>query len=377
VLRKYFDRIHALSEESGTSLGISGGYDSRLLLLLATEAGLTIFAYTYSSPGHGQEQAAAEELTRHAGIPLKSMPVRTWLHLDDRQLRANMDDALFYWDGRTNRTMGSFNDVHTRALRVNAMGSVRLGFNGLGGELYRNPEHLRTRSLDLSQWLQYFVMTPGSAAAICDRTSLQALTERLGRKYARLMEVDSLDRLDRHLARRWYRDVWLPYSAGPRLCAENQLSFALMPFADWSVTRESLKATPHIGVGGEFEAAMIRTLDRGAARVVSNYGHGFDRVPLRTRVSEEVKSRVPLGLKLRYHTRKVMSAVGPAGPANTHEPPPGVEEGLRVLKGVGLPVNWDVLLSNDVNRDRCYYIAYFLSSYREHLKFDSGGVSES
>ncbi len=377
VLRKYFERIRLLSEETGTSLGVSGGYDSRLLLLLAREAGLTVFAYTYTSPGHGQEQAVAEELTRHAGIPLTSIPVRTWLHLDDRQLRANMDDALFYWDGRTNRTMGSFNDVHTRALRIDAMGPARLGFNGLGGELYRNPEHLPADGLDFGQWLQYFVMTPGSAAAICDRTSRQALTKRLGRKYARLMGIDSLDRLDRHLARRWYRDVWLPYSAGPRLCAENQLSFALMPFADWSVTRESLKVTPHIGVGGLFEAAMIRALDSGAARITSNYGHDFEQVPLRTRVSDMIRSLVPLGPRLRSHVQRTMSSVSKQRPGNNPDPPPGVQEGLRVLKRIDLPVNWDVLLSNDVNRDRCYYIAYFLSSFQEQLSPDSGGVTVS
>jgi hypothetical protein len=90
VLRKYFDRIHTLSEESGTSLGVSGGYDSRLLLLLAKEAGLPIFAHTYSSPAHEQEQAVAEELARRVGIPLTPIPVRTWVHLNGQQLRANM-----------------------------------------------------------------------------------------------------------------------------------------------------------------------------------------------------------------------------------------------------------------------------------------------
>jgi hypothetical protein len=178
------------------------------------------------------------------------------------------------------------------------------------------------------------------------------------------------------VARRWYRDVWLPYSAGPKLSAENQTSFALMPFADRSVTHESLKATRHLGTGGAFEAAMIQRLDSGAAGVTSNYGHSFDHVPLRTRLSDGVKSRVPLGPRLRVHTKKVMSTAGRKHPDNTIEPPPGVREGLRVLKRINLPVNWDVLLSNDVNRDRCYYIAYFLSSFREHLTFDCGGVTE-
>jgi hypothetical protein len=273
-------------------------------------------------------------------------------------------------------TMGSFSDVHTRALHIKAMGSAGLGLNGLGGELYRNGEHLNSGSLDFGQWFRYFVMGPDCTAAIRDRESTDAVVDRLGRKYARLMGMDDLKSIDRNVARRWYRDVWLPYSAGPKLSAENQLSFALMPFADRTVSSEALRATPHVGVGGAFEAAMIRALDSGAARITSNYGHAFDQVPLRTRLSDGVKSLVPLGPRLRYHTKKAMSSVSTQRPGITPEPPSGVQEGLRVLKGINLPVNWDVLLSNDVNRDRCYYIAYFLSSFREHLRFDSGGMTE-
>ncbi|MCX6842135.1 MAG: hypothetical protein NTX53_07645 [candidate division WOR-3 bacterium] len=376
VLRKYFDRIRALSEELGTSLGISGGYDSRLLLLLAKEAGLPIFAHTFSSPAHEQEQTVAEELTRYAGVPLSAIPIRTWMHLNDQRLRANMDDALFYWDGRTNMTMGGFNDVNTRAVRIKAMGSAGLGLNGLGGELYRNREHLKSGSLDFGQWFRYLVMGPDCTAAIRDRESTAAVVDRLGRKYARLMGMRQLKSIDRYVARRWYRDVWLPYSAGPRLSAENQLSFALMPFADRTVSSEALCATPLIGTGGAFEAAMIRALDRGAAGITSNYGHAFDHVSLRTRLSDGVKSWVPLGPKLRFHMKKAVSSVSTQYLGNTREPPPGVQEGLRVLKEINLPVNWDVLLSDDVNRDRCYYIAYFLSSFREHLSFDSGGTTE-
>lgn len=376
VLRGYFTRMRKLTGRSCVSLGLSGGYDSRLLLLLAREAGLPVSAHTYSSGAHNAEQSVAEELARCTGIQLAPIVVKTWEHLNDEERTANMGDALSYWDGRTNLTMGSFNDVHTKRVRMTAIGSAGLSLNGMGGELYRNPEHLPDDGLDFDQWFRYFVLKPGCAAAIRDKKAMEALSDRLGQKYARLMRVHRFRRLGRHLARSWYRDVWLPYNAGPKLGAENQLSFALMPFADGTVSTQALRATPHIGVGGVFEAAMIRALDPAAARITSNYGHGFDQVPLRTRVSEEVKSRVPLGLKLRFHTRKVMSAVSTQRPGATPEPPLGVEEGLRVLKGINLPVNWDVLLSNDVNRDRCYYIAYFLSSFREYLRFDSGGMTE-
>lgn len=370
VLRGYFKKISSLANEAGVSLGVSGGYDSRLLLLLVKEAGLPVSAYTYSSRAHRREHAVAEELARHANVELRPVALRIWGQLDSQALAANMDDALYRWDGRTNKTMGTFNDVHTTAVYRSALGSARLNLNGLGGELYRNREHLRSGRLDFSRWLQYFVMGPESTAAIQGRGVAETLVARLGRKYARLMGVDNLKEFDGHMARRWYREVWLPFSAGPRLCAENQASFALMPFADWSVSGEALRVTSHLGTGGAFEAAMIRKLDRRAAGITSNYGHPFDHVPPLTKLSDEIKSRAPLGPRLRFHVQKAMSSGSKQSPGYAPKPPPSVEAGMRILRQMSLPIDWDVFLADCVNRDRCYYIAHFLDSFKEHLSVD-------
>ena len=73
---------------------------------------------------------------------------------------------------------------------------------------------------------------------------------------------DRLKWFDRERARRYYRDIWLPYVAGPRISAENQLGQSLMPFADAAVSAAALRATPFVGSHGDFEAAMIRRLNR-------------------------------------------------------------------------------------------------------------------
>jgi hypothetical protein len=309
------------------------------------------------------------EITHVSGLPLRRLPLRMWDSLKPDALAKNVEDALCFWDGRTNTTMGSFNDVDTRWLRSTALGNARLGFNGTGGELYRNREHHRERRVDFDQWLAFFVIGPECTASVGSDPEAASLLSDVVRKYLTLMKLADGRGFDLHSARRWYRDVWLPFSAGPRLCAENQLAFALMPFADSIVSAESLGVTPHLGSGGSFQSAMIRTLDPEIAKVDSNYGHGLDRIPPMTRFRDSLISVFPLSIRCRYHMSRTLARARrntiPAAPQLR-----SVTEGLELLRQLKLPIRWDVLMSRSFDRDRCYYIAHFLHSFREH--FDIG-----
>lgn len=371
VLREYFHRIRALSGEMGLSLGVSGGYDSRLLLLLARDAGLSVSVYTYSSSKHARESSVAEELAKHAGIGLVHVPVRAWRELDYLARRVNMNDALYLWDGRTNMTMGSFNDVHAREVRIRALGSSGLSLNGLGGELYRNREHLRAGRIDFGEWLLYYVLTPDSVAALAGARDLTLLRDRLAVKYAAVLgrSARQLRHFDRSVARLLYRDVWLPYSAGPKLCAENAISFSLMPFADSEVSRSALGANPHIGYGGCFEAEMIRKIDPGLAKVNSCYGHSFDTVPMFKRVADCAISAIPERLRIAYGDMHFAIRRRLQSPALVDDlTRSALAWSIQLLVQFGLPILWDRLVLSPNHRDRILYLAYFFYVFSDSVE---------
>ncbi len=365
VLRTHFLEIADLTSDCAISMGLSGGYDSRLLLLLALDAGVPILPFTFTSPNHRKESGIAEELARRAGVDLRRIPLRSTAELDDVSLEVNIDDAILYFDGRTNETMGTFGDVHTARTQRECMGEAVLNLNGLGGELYRNRERLPPYSIAFKDWLWQYVIGPKSRGAFLSERERVTFEDRLASKYGELLGLGKLRRLDRHLARRWYRDIWLPYFAGPRLSAENRVGPSLMPFADGRVSAAALAATPFIGAYGEFEAALLRRLDEKIAAVPSSYGPGFSRPPLKRRLRELAMALVPLQARLARH--RVLGRLRRAGPRDGKELCERFGEPLRLLKGMKLPLNIDFLLQDQVSRDRTLYMAEFLHRHREHF----------
>lgn len=365
ILRTHFREIAEFGPDRPVSIGLSGGYDSRLMLLLALDAGIPIRPFTFTSPHHRTESAIAGELARRAGLDLRQIPLRSMDELDDASLEANIDDAILYFDGRTNETMGTFGDVHTARTQRKCLGGSALNLNGLGGELYRNRERLPRYGFSFRDWLWQYVIGPKGRDAFLSGRARVTFEDRLASKYGEILGVGKLSRLDRRLARRWYRDIWLPDFAGPRLSAENRVGPTLMPFAHGRVSAAALAATPFIGPHGGFQAALIRRLDENIAAVPSSYGPGFGRRSLNRGLLDLAMAAVPLQARLvRHRMLGRLRGTGPSASGGLRE---RFGEPLRLLEMMKLPLNIDFLLQDQVSRDRTLYVAEFLHRRREHL----------
>lgn len=370
-LRMYFRRLVAVAGDSPVHVGLSAGYDSRLLLLLAREAGFRLSTHTFSSGAHGMEEANARSVAAAAGVPIRPIQVRRWEALTQTDLDRNVEDAIYYYDGRTNQTMGSFNDVHTRSARLVALAGGGLGLTGLGGEMFRNREHLRPGPLSADQWFRYFVLTPQGVAAFRKRAALTSFMEKIQGKYARLTGVERWGHFDRRIARDIYRRVWIPYFGGVRLAAENRVSPALMPFGERGVTRSAMSCTEFIGMGGGLEAAMIKALDETVAGVTSGYGHSFSAIPWWAGGRSLGIGAVPLSARNAYGAirAKRRCALGGA-PNNPARAVGSVRAGEEILRRLRLPVDLSGLLSPGASRDRTLFLASVLGECAEALGVD-------
>jgi len=364
-LRAYFHKVNEFANGGRVSMGLSGGYDSRLMLLLALEAGLNVLPFTFSSPSHGREQDIAAIVAGHAGVELRRIPVRSLNALSASDLQTNIDDALEYYDGRTNETMGSFWDAHTARVHRKCVGEADLNLNGLGGELYRNRERLPPYSFSFREWFRQYVVGPGARGAFLSEKDRLAFENRLAAKYGEILGEGKLVRLDRHMVRRWYRDVWLPYFAGPRLSAENRVGQALMPFADGGVSAAALEATPFIGAHGEFEAAMIRRLDEKIAALPSSYGPGFARSSSGRRFQDQIMALVPLSTRVLRNELLLRRRGGQSVEPRDLKIRSGTP--LSFLKEMKLPLNIEYLVQDNRSQDRTLYMAEFLFRNQKYI----------
>ena len=360
VIQDHFSILRGLALEQGASLGLSAGYDSRLVLALAQNAGFPVRAHTFVSEAHRRECAIAQALAMSVGTSCKEIPVRLWEGLDPESIDVNVADVLGYYDGRTNKTQGTFNDVHTRACRIGALDGAGLGLSGHGGELYRNREHLRPGALNFSEWLRYFVIDPCGWESLDGELARKTFVDYLVSAYSRILGRKIVSEFDRHQARRWYAMVWLPFGAGPKLCAENQLSFSLIAFAEKTVLREALRSTPVLGVDGRLEAALIRRVNSGLASFPSSYGHSFDEIPYRMWVRSAAVSAVPHRIRLEIGRRQARRRARISSVAAGKHTEFIEREAINRLKDLGLPLRWNTFLSDRDNRDRAVMLGCFV-----------------
>jgi len=352
--------LRKIADEFGLLLGLSGGYDSRLNLSLCLTASLRVLAYTYSSDRHTLEQQIAEQLATEVNAELFTINVKSNVRKSSEEIERGLDDSLFFYDGRTNRSMGSYDDVHTRAKRLTVYRLRRFELSGLGGELFRNRESYRGW-MRLNGWLDSYVLGPESIGALdTRRRDVKEFRQRLLRKYASLLQVEFSKKITLRDARRYYRDVWLRYGAAAKTSAENQLAFFVLPFADWRTTESALAATDHIGCGGEFESRLIAALAPELARMPSTYGY-----PLNAPASgREVRSVLVnlLSARARYHLRRYTGrGRGESKELETVLKSRVCREALETLGSLDLPVNLGRFIESDENLRRAVFIGYLLT----------------
>jgi hypothetical protein len=370
ILKVYYNSINLLATQYGVDIGLSGGYDSRLNLLLAISNQLRISAHTHVSAEHHIESRIAELLATEKGIALKAPSVRHPQDMAEEEIVRNLEDSLIFYDGRTNKSMGTFNDVHTKKYRIASLNRNRLGLNALGGELYRNYDYTFYNKLNFVEWIKYHVMDPCAVSAIHTKSHYKEFIEYILAKYIKILNVNRTSYIDKYTARRYYAEIWLPYSAGIKSHAENQLAFFLMPFTEHRICQEALKATPYIGRTGRFEAAMLMKLDRRAASLPSSYGFGFDREPLAYLVKSYIRGYMPDRLKniLGGWKIKLLNQCSNDYLAILKQHAT-IRQCIDLVQETQLPIAWDYLFMNKSHFERAISVGYFLWKFRDKISW--------
>ncbi len=365
-MKDAFARIRGMVGNRVAGLGLSGGYDSRLLLLLARDAGVTLRGHSYGSSSHSLENAIAEQLAQAAGLAFSRVPVELADRMAPERLEHNIRDGLLFFDGRTNLTMGSFNDVHTRHVRRQCLDGCGFAFNGLGGELYRNREHYPDRRFSFDDWFAYFVMTPRNALSL--RGEGRDLIEAVKDKHLALIGLADRSRFGRSWARLHYRNIWLPYHAGPKHAAESTLTGHLIPFADATLSARALAIDSVLGVSGAFEAAMITALDPRIAALPSTYGHDFTRIPRTLTLRHVLTSLVPPGRRQWIAARRIRKGSSDGRAKDFIATHSSLTEAWTFLRDLRLPVDLDLLVRDRADAERVLYIAVFLHHFRHRFR---------
>lgn len=309
VLERYFRDIVPLDAEWHAELGLSSGYDSRLLLALSQFLPQRIPLHSHRTAGvHESELGVAERLARIGGHRLTVVPTTLPEEMDEERRREVLLENLYFFDGRCLHDMGSFSETYTAAYRQRVLGNQRLSLHGLGGEIYRNVYFTPPGLFRWADWADCDLFFPFAPEVGESAEVFQTMRTQMDAKIGRRLGIDLTGRADFQTVRDYYGLVRMPDFACNVNNAYGQMAFLLTPFVESCSVQEALRATAYIGSGGAYEGAMIRTLSPELAAVMSQYGHALHSVPLRHALRNRVACAVPL--RWRRERRRRLASRG-------------------------------------------------------------------
>ena len=373
ALRRYFADIHALHAEQSGELGLSSGFDSRLLLALAGSFGAPIPLHTHcSGTAHDGEIRIVEKLARLRAHPLAKIPTRPMEELDEDRFAAVLRDNMLFFDGRCCNDMGSYSETYTAGYRKQVLGANRLSFSGLGGEIYRNGYRTPGGRFSWPDWMDAMVFYPFAREAAGGEAAMARLRRSIDRKVAARLGIEPPTRADLFLTRAYYAAVRMPDCASNVANAYGQVAFVLTPFIERAVVGEALRGNPHIGCGGAYEAAMIERISPEVAAVESHYGFPFSDVPARHLIQSGLRGWIPLGLRHRRARR--MNRDEERNPEwrryRDHASASPALRDLHAVLGEAFPdADWSTALRHFAQRWTAISVGSFLKEFQSKLNW--------
>jgi hypothetical protein len=308
ALREWFGEIVAcFGDRIDTAL--SGGYDSRLILALLRDRGVTPRLHVYG--------AADDEDVRIARLIAEGEGLHVQ-HIDKGDVRRTHAGALDEIVAQNCRLLDAYPvdgimdsgaDIATR--RDRAAGGA-LALNGGGGEIFRNFFYLPDRPFSIREviWTFYSQFDPAACTGMfSERAYMDAMTTAVA--FALGTAGDTLTRQE---VERVYPAFRCRYWTGRNTSVNNQFGSALTPFIEPGIAAGAAEVPIRFKNHGRFEAALIHALSPTLARCPSSYGHDFaGPVPLGRRIKDQFTLLRPPLLRRYAFRLKARLGQGPGG----------------------------------------------------------------
>lgn len=254
LFQNYFISISKITGNEKINLGLSAGFDSRLLLALALKyfGREKINAYSNYKNPPDRDFKLANEIATTTGLNLFSYPVIETAKMDEETLYQTMLEAMNFYDGQFRTNHGWTRQYRTLKYRKQVLRNSVLELSGHAGELFRNDLHVTDIPISLSNWINYAVIQKQN---LIKTENKQELVEYLFHKL-KFYFTDS--KLNLTELRKFYNEGWVNSGPGIRASIDNQLTYYLSPFTDYKISRFAYHITPFLGSYAEFEKELIK-----------------------------------------------------------------------------------------------------------------------
>jgi hypothetical protein len=362
LLGNYFSSCSRLASGGGADIGLTGGYDSRLILACARSHIHDFRIHSHYRPAGSEEWRIARRIAEGEGISFTSPEVTPPEKMDDEMLLRVIGSSFRFSDGVISLYCNWMEEYNTLEYRLSVLGDKRLGISGIGGEQYRNQDRLYGKPWIFSQWLKYSYVRKISGRVFLTAQDEKAILERIKNKIysitgfspgKRFISLTDLKRIQ--------NEVIIPAYRGARTDAENRHAWYLSPLADFHVSTSAYGIIKFLKDSKRFEADLIRMIAPSLAAYPTDYGYDLVRgEPLSAKVSASAFENLLPG-SLKWEIREKIRRRGRARPALEKIGTSQLLRGyVQNVSSAGLPVSIPGLLKRESTAHMVIALGYFL-----------------
>jgi hypothetical protein len=366
ILEDYFKSIKNLADKYGLSSGITGGLDSRLLLILIKKF-LTNFQF-FSTWRKIKDKSfiAAEKVCRTASLELRTIHFTYPLEMDEEMAHETLYQSFLFMDGQIRTHHLWTEEISTRAYRETLFGDKRISINGVGGEQYRNSERMILPRWNFNNWLTYELVYRHSGNCFKKKREKEYFLEYLGNKIKSRVKNSNLKYINHLSVKRYFNEVYNPANRTVWTNAENQIAFCLSPYTDYHLSMNAYSIIPHLGLSQKFEIDMIRRLDPEIASIETDYGYDLIKgEPFHKRYITYFKEFTPFKL---YYKLYELYKPGSSFYQDYEKKFPFVKTNTKRLYDLNLAINLEKIKSNHFLSPLIISMGYFINKLKDKIQ---------
>ena len=344
ILNRYFQSIKKLADSEGVDSGITGGHDSRLIMALAVVNKFNISFNTHYRHSKNVEFETAKELFAKTRSELKIIPVKNPADMTGVELENNFNRAYLFFDGLVRMHSFWTEEYNTMDYRKEILQKKNLGLSGIGGEQYRNEERFNRSSWNLNNTVKYKIILNTCGECFNDEQKLDETVEYIKKKIRKKLSLGDKSKFSRLDYKRYLNEVFIPGRLGARNNAENQLSFFLSPFTDYTVSNEAYRVVHRLGPSLQFEEDMIKEISPEIASAKSDHGFNFyEGEPFKNKIKSYLIDFLPNSLMQRYYLKKTSRKDASSQYKEMLSKSEILNNGIEKLELLKLPIDLDKL----------------------------------
>lgn len=270
LLEKYFSALVQLDQSYNSHIGLTGGFDSRLLLIKAKDKLINLNTNSFYRKG-SLEYQLAKQIAESAHLEFRSHESEDY----DEASYINPEKSLLYLDGQIRSQNFIDEPFSNPAYFTSLYQNHYIGFHGCGGEQYRNADRF-SKPINLRTFIEKEWFRKQGTGFLYDGNLKEQLVTRVVDKIKQELNIQK-DKIGLYDLKRFQNEIWNPANRLTRVNALNQSMFYFAPFTEAKQSFSAYALIPFLGRGNKFQIEMMQNTNSYLNSIMTTHGYSIQK----------------------------------------------------------------------------------------------------